>query len=210
MANRRDVLRVGLAISAVPMLDSIVSLFSGARPSHENLPTVARAFALDGFVFDNRFIESGEAASSAGRHGAKLHEIDGDVTDLWYRHLDLHWRNKPGAFAGITGGDALFVIENLAWDRRLRVVYRGRHAPPVGGLVEHVLTGPVGLVTAAHASIEGGAWTELMGSNIARWPGSRERAKTIELTTAQEGASERRSTLISWIVAPCSWRMDPV
>jgi hypothetical protein len=210
MANRRDILRAGLAISAAPVLDSIVSLFSGARPPHEAFPTVAKAFALDGFVFDNRFIESVEAGSSAARHGAKLHEIDGDVTDLWYHHLDLHWRNKPGAFAGVTGGDALFVIENLAWDRRLRVVYRGRHAPPVDGFVEHVFTGPVSLVTATHASTDGGSWTELVGSSIARWLGSRERAKTIELTSAQEGASERRSTLMSWIVAPSCWRMDPV
>jgi hypothetical protein len=214
MANRRDILKAGLAISVARVLGTAAFLFGGARRAEQVASAsdhaTAKPFALDGLIFDKRFAESVEAATGAVRHGATLYEIDGDVTDLWYHHLDFHWRGKPGAFAGITGADALFVIENLAWDRRLRVIYRGRHAPPCDGFVEHLLSGPMSLVAATGGSKRSDSWTHSVGSNMARWSGLRERAKTIKVTTPKERAPGRRATLISWIVVPCSWGMDQV
>jgi hypothetical protein len=165
---------------------------------------------VDGLVFDNRFAESVEASRTAARCGATLHEIDGDVTDFWYHHLDFRWRGKHGALAGVTGDDALFVFENLAWDRRLRVVYRGRHASSRNGVVEHVLSGPVSVVDGMDVSVQAGPWPHLVGSSLARWSGRREPSKTIQLKSADEVEPERRAVLMSWIVAPSSWELDRV
>jgi hypothetical protein len=214
MANRREILRAGLAMSMAPVLNAAAFLFPGSTPADQvaQPPTdqVVQPFRIDGFVFDNRFVESVEAGRSAARHGSILHEIDGDVTDLWYHDLDSRWRGKPSAWAGITGDDALFVLENLAWDRRLRVMYRGRHAPPRNGLVEHALSGLVRMVDGTDIAIRSARWTYSLGESMARCSGRRESAKTIKLTTTEEMASGRTATLMSWIIVPSSWGMNQV
>ena len=79
------------------------------------------AAAAGGFVVDTRF-RAAEAAHAP--LGAWRQEIDGDVTALWVDRLDRAWRRPGPALAGITGEDALFVLERLAWDRQRRVVLR--------------------------------------------------------------------------------------
>jgi hypothetical protein len=100
---------------------------------------------LDGFVLDRRFLRE----RPAGLHARALYSIDGDVTALWYETLDPLWR-KPGfVLGGITGRDALFVLETLAPDRGRRVVSR-KDLSPGNGERE----GPVSWVIApVHPSV---------------------------------------------------------
>jgi len=204
MANRRKLLQVALAISVAPLFDAAALLFPGVLPANG----VEGPSLVDGFIVDNRFIESVEAARSAGRRGRALYEVDGDVTDLWYRCLDARWRERPGALAGITGEDVLFVLENLASDRRLGMAYRGCHAPPREGTVQHTLSGPATFVDGAAAAIGTDSWSYFVGDGLAGWRSRRELAKTV--TTKEPARFERRANLMSWVVVPSWWGMERV
>ena len=82
---------------------------------------------VDALVLDSRFSQPG----LADRFDQRVHLFSGDVTALWFDVLDPRWR-KPGfMLGGITGQDALFVLERLAWDRGRRVTAR-RELPAMG------------------------------------------------------------------------------
>lgn len=78
-------------------------------------------------VADTRFAESRAFAAEAARAGNRVAWITGDITDLWYDELDLLWREKKVAIAGLTGYAAFFCLERLAWDRGLRVAFKEEH-----------------------------------------------------------------------------------
>lgn len=107
LIGRRNVLALGVGAVALVGLPSVA---------------LAQAASPVGFVVDTRFPNQ---YALARPRGAWLHAIDGDVTALWYERLDLAWRNpQSGEVAGVTGSDALFVLEHLAWDRQRRVLLR--------------------------------------------------------------------------------------
>lgn len=113
MIERRDILKWGVA---APLLAGVPQAVMAAMPE-----------TPDGFVLDRRF----PLAQSADVGSARLFQVDGDVTALWYETLDPLWR-KPGfVLGGITGKDVLFVLETLAPDRGRRVVSR-KHLQPAG------------------------------------------------------------------------------
>ena len=128
MAGRREFLQAGLAVSALPLVQSAFG-HSGAPSLRESRAT-ATAEALVGFevhkvIFDAELPESRTFARDAMRLGLPaLPFAGGDATDLWYHELDPLWRRQPLAIAGLTRFGPLFVLERLAWDRGLRVLYR--------------------------------------------------------------------------------------
>ena len=134
MTNRREFLRTGATISALPMMGG--SAMAGPTP-----PATLRPHDLHCFVFDGGFADARAVAAHAD-HGAPLHPIDGDVTALWYDVLDKPLKDGPLALAGVTTADALFVLERLGGGRGLRVTYRGVHGIPKNGQVAHDLTAP--------------------------------------------------------------------
>lgn len=110
MIARREVLKWGVT---TPLLVGLPHAAKAAMPQ-----------APDGFVIDRRF----PLSLSADVGTARLFQVDGDVTTLWYETLDPLWR-KPGfVLGGVTGKDVLFVLETLAPDRGRRVISR-RHLP---------------------------------------------------------------------------------
>ncbi|WP_120077671.1 hypothetical protein [Aurantiacibacter odishensis] len=75
---------------------------------------------LNALLLDTRF---GRLQPNAVSHVPVL-RFSGDVTGVWYDELDTRWRRKGFVLGGITGADALFVLETLANDRGRRVVSR--------------------------------------------------------------------------------------
>ncbi|MBO9518727.1 MAG: hypothetical protein J7493_11730 [Porphyrobacter sp.] len=111
MIDRRDMLKWG---AAAPILASGPYSALAAVPE-----------GLDALVVDTRFAD----AELTGLAARRTFAIDGDVTALWYNTLDTLWR-KPGfVLGGITGTDALFVLERLALDCGRRVVNRTELRP---------------------------------------------------------------------------------
>jgi hypothetical protein len=91
------------------------------------LPQVALAAApqgLDAILLDTRF--GGDLP--AGFADVPILRFAGDVTSVWYDQLDQRWRQPGHVLGGITGSDALFVLEVLAVQHGRRVISR----TPVG------------------------------------------------------------------------------
>jgi len=82
---------------------------------------------VDALVLDSRFSQP----DLADRFDRRVHLFSGDVTTLWFDVLDPRWRRPGFVLGGITGQDALFVLERLAWDRGRRVTAR-REVPTMG------------------------------------------------------------------------------
>lgn len=132
MITRRDMIKWGVVAPA---------LVAGPQVAFAKM-----AEGLDALVVDQRHLAAGKAGFSA----PKVYSIDGDVTSLWYDVLDPVWR-KPGfVLGGVTGRDALFVLETLANSMGRKVVNR-TDLPPAEGQSE----GPVAWVIApVHPSVK--------------------------------------------------------
>ena len=116
MTNRRQVLKWAAAASAAAT--GALSLRASAAASRES----PRPIEL--FVFDRRFADARAAAARSAANGVAAAGFAGDLTQLWYDRLDLHWRRAPMTLAGVTTAGGLFVLETLAADRGMRVIER--------------------------------------------------------------------------------------
>ena len=122
MANRRQFIHMSLALSAASIAP--LSFMEQAFMEEVLAAPAGQPRLLDAFVADARYAQSLVMASNFHQHGVKVHDFDGDVTPLWVGQLARQWRNGPCVMAGITGKDALFVLETLAWDHGMRVTHR--------------------------------------------------------------------------------------
>lgn len=87
------------------------------------LPQMALAAApqgLDALLLDTRFLPQ----LPSGHAQVPVVRFAGDVTAVWYDQLDRRWRQPGHVLGGITGSDALFVLEVLANHQGRRVVSR--------------------------------------------------------------------------------------
>ena len=124
MIARRDVLKQGAVGSA---LLGVPAIAQEAGPQ-----------GLDALLLDTRF----GAVIPAEQAGVPVLRFAGDVTRVWYDVLDRRWRQPGYVLGGITGSDALFVLEMLAAQAGRRVVSRislgeadGRGVAPVRWII---------------------------------------------------------------------------
>lgn len=190
--NRRKVLRSGAALPALslatwPLVPAI------AATDHDVL-------ALERFIFDVRFAESGAMAEHVKRAGVPLSPVADDLMTLWYDELDLAWRAVPMALGGVTLADALFVLETFALDRGMHVVYRGEHGLVEDGRVRHRFAGPKALIE--RLTPLPAAWETALAEALAEFPVGALDVAHAELTTAGAALSLRDAPLHSWIIAP--------
>jgi hypothetical protein len=115
MANRREFLQAGIAASLLPMAVAGSTL---SPSEHADRVTFYKV------IFDERFPASVTFGESWKAHGAAVHAIRGDITDLWFHDLDLQWKKQPVAIAGLTAHGPLFCLERLAWNHGMRVISR--------------------------------------------------------------------------------------
>jgi len=128
MTDRRQFLTLGLAASALPL--ALPRALSAAAPT----PAAAAIESLPVYkvLYDIRFPASVAFARRAAARGIAVHAMEGDMTQFWYDDLYHRWRQGPAAIAGLTAYGALFCLERLAWDQRMRVVHRAEHANDAG------------------------------------------------------------------------------
>jgi len=120
MVNRRAFLKASVAVSAWPALAGTVGSKPAASPFYK-------------VVFDRRYAAAQAFAREAQSRGWAVHGIEGDVTNLFFRDLDLRWKAGPVAMAGLTVASSLFCLEMLARDRGMRLMHRTEHAQLSGG-----------------------------------------------------------------------------
>ncbi|MCP5144195.1 MAG: hypothetical protein H6978_05175 [Gammaproteobacteria bacterium] len=134
MTNRRDFLRSTVAVSASSAAASATTLVSGSVFAEAGAP-----IPLAATVIDARHDAARRFGTEAEARGIQQHTIVGNITDVWQHHLARLWRSSDQvvAVAGLTEGPALFVLERLAWDHGLRVVFEAEHAWAPHGTVDH-------------------------------------------------------------------------
>jgi hypothetical protein len=129
-----------------------------------------------------------------------MHQIQDDVTDLWYHEFSLRWREAPSLIAGVTLSTSLFCLETLAHDHGMRVWFRAAHNYLPKGYVEHVVSGPERLVRQA------AAFEPDWGTEFARFvsaiplPASPKSEKRI--VEPVEARSSEPGPMVSWIIGP--------
>ncbi|MFT5320540.1 MAG: hypothetical protein ACI934_000680 [Pseudohongiellaceae bacterium] len=117
MTNRRQFIKCGLSFTALSLTGLSSLNMAVATPE-------GHSFELESFVSDLRYEESVATAASLKAQGVPIAEISGDLTDLWIKQYSRQWKQKPMSLAGVTGKDALFVLETLAPDYGMRLIYR--------------------------------------------------------------------------------------
>ena len=191
MASRRDVLKAGAALPAVSLI---------AVPFKSAFGTTGQSLALERFIFDVRFAESGAIAEHVERRGVALSPVADDLMTLWYDDLDLKWRNAPMALAGVTLEDALFVLETFALDRGMHVVYRGEHGLVEDGRITHRLAGPAALIERLKPLPED--WENALAKALTECPLGAPQTARAEVVSSGQALSLRDVPLYSWIIAP--------
>ena len=188
MTNRREFLQAATALSAAPLVSR--ATFAGVRDTVH----------LDAVIYDNRYTQAQYFGARARRLGAEVHEITGDITDLWQQELLQRWQNNPAAILGLTERPALFLLERLAWDHGLRVMFEAEH---VTGAIEpvHRITRPGNTSLQRGLAIAGQDWPAILAESLI--DGDRIISPDTSPTgSALAGRLDEPTTLVSWVIGP--------
>jgi len=196
MASRREFLQIGVAALALP-----ISGHSSFRPpvSLSEPPSWVQLYKV---VFDERFRASRAFAEQAQQLGLPVHGIKGDMTDLWYSDLYGRWKQGPAAIAGMTEHGAVFCLERLAWDQRMRVIFRADHRFLPHGSVEHAISGPASMLGSVAGLGREVEWAEQMASMVTRCPAIRSQSSLANIIGPTVRHADDPDHLISWLIAP--------
>ena len=194
MTSRREFLKAGLIATALPVAARANVTMPAASPL---------AVPLYKVLYDTRFPASVAFADRAASRGLAVHAMAGDVTRFWYDDLYHRWRQGPAAIAGLTAHGALFCLERIAWDQRMRVVYRGEHALEANGCVAHRFSGSSELKRAAGDAAVGAAWAGQLADVIAECRCGGSAAGMAGASTGSVAVSSA-DALFSWVIAPIS------
>jgi hypothetical protein len=158
-------------------------------------------------LYDTRFAASVAFARRTADRGLAVHAITGDMTRFWYDDLYHRWQRGPAAIAGLTAHGALFCFERLAWEQRMRVVYRGEHASSAS-CVQHRFEGPAPLLPAAADAVAEPAWAAALADVVTQCPANRaQRGETLASTAPMLDAPPSEP-LFSWVIAPVQRARD--
>lgn len=197
MASRREFLQMGVAALALP-----ISSHTAVAPAASLADREPWATPLYKVVFDQRFTSSRTLAAEAKRLGVPVYGIRGDMTDLWYHDLYARWKQGPAAIAGMTEHGAIFCLERLAWDQRMRVVFRADHRYLADGSIEHALSGPTAMLRQALGLSQAPNWAFEMAGLLTRCPASRTQLSLANVIGPTVRDVDDPEHLISWLIAP--------
>jgi len=198
MTTRRAIIQAGIALAAVA-----TPVLSALGTSRKAATSATGSMTYYKVVYDGQAPEAASFGASAQRLGASVHDIDGDVTALWYHDLHPRWQRSPVPVAGMTRFCSLLGLSMMASAVGLRVIYRGNHhleaARP-----QHELFGPAAVLSEQAAlSVGPRAWPAEVAALLMDWPSeatAMERAHSSILQANQRGLGPE--SLVSWILAP--------
>lgn len=122
--DRRRFLEIGAAASLTAALIEVPgaarALASDQLRAHAPEALRIKPHAV---IYDERFESAHHFGEAARSLGVPARAIRGDVTQLWYAWLNPLWKREPAPIAGLTAYAAMFCLERLAWDQRLRMIH---------------------------------------------------------------------------------------
>jgi hypothetical protein len=194
MANRRQLIGAGLALTVLPSVGGSL----GWRDSPGPAP-----IPVGRWLVDARFPDAVALAAHAAPAAGTTTVLDRDVLGLWHDVLlPVVTRDQGAAFGGVTTDTTLFLMRTLAADHRMRVVYRADHARPVSGVMRHRLAGSARMLSPlAAGSGLGVDWKRHFGQALGACHAAG-RPVTRTVLTACDPRDPRDQTLVSWVIAP--------
>jgi hypothetical protein len=197
MANRREFIQAGLAVTAAA--SAAATSAQAAMPESAGPP-----HRIHKVVYDERFAEPVRFARAAEALGLQAHAISGDMTALWYGELDHLWRQEPVAIAGMTRHGPMFCLELLARDRGMRLVYQAEHQI-MDAEVRHTVSGALPSLRRSTGLTQSGAdWPELMARLVADTPVEPALNGAVGVVTRTEAGGAAEEPLFTWVIAPIS------
>ena len=189
MINRREFLQAATALSALPVV------YRNTTAADCEILTLAAV------IFDSRHTQACDFAARAALLGAPVRRIEADITGIWQDELHKRWLSAPAAIAGLTERPALFLLERLAWDHGLRVVFEAEHVTDGQGVAAHKVmrTGDAGL--ARELAAAGLDWPHTLADQLLT--ADRVRSRDFHPSGAALAAHPGEQVkLYSWIIAP--------
>lgn len=195
MPSRRQFLKGSFATAAVALGGSVlVGRDPVARPAGPRIP-------LHGVVFEPDLPWSASFAAEARRLGVPTFAIEGDITPVWVRLIEL-WRSTPIAVGGLTTLTPLLLLEQSGRDHGLRVEFRAEHQLGRDGLLVNALSGAPEAIGAFRLSARRGRdYGACVARALVQCPVARGQ---IDSAVVQTPAPARmgRTPLYSWVLAP--------
>jgi hypothetical protein len=197
MTSRREFLHLGVAAVAFPISQRVSPAIARSVGSGESA-----SMPFYKVVFDARFPACRIFAGEARSLGLPIHAIRGDVTDLWFNDLDARWKKRPAAIAGITQKGALFCLDLLGADQRMRLMFLGEHVQHRDGRVDHTFAGPPGVLKeAVEPGQQSPDWSRHVARLISRFPADASKL-TPAIVAPLVSFGEDPGQLVSWVIAP--------
>jgi hypothetical protein len=166
MINRRTFLEAA-AVSALPAI-------AGARQRVDDQPASVSRLPLYAVLIDERYPQSRTLGARFTAAGTNVRAIpNGDVTQVWLKHIGPAWRHQPLPLAGLTARPALFCLEQFALGCGLRVLFHAEHIVHLQGRTEHrLLRGAVAAgVSTRDLDLAGPLWPARIADAIAAHAG---------------------------------------
>lgn len=182
MANRREFLQTGLSMSALPFTNDFLKPGPHERDEGSNI-------LIQKGIFDGRYAEGETFAGTIAGFGVPLYRLtNGDITQLWSGELDLLWRQKPFAIAGLTQFGPMFALGRLANERGMQTMLRIEHKVRNDETIAHAIKGPVESIALAEKLKEQGVdWPVLTAALLTHCRS--ETSRRVEQTVVTPGSS---------------------
>ncbi len=207
MTSRREFLHAA-AVSALPITAGAAQITAGAGQIADATGAARQApvhVDLHSILVDERYSEARAVGTRLAGLGVTVHTVaDGDVTQVWLRHIGPAWSREPVAIAGLTARPALFCLEQLAWSCGLRVVFHGEHIVHSDGRTEHSLLrgGSAAHLSSGDLQRAGALWPAVLADAMASRRGQTRRARPGPSAAALAPALPTGAQLLtSWIIA---------
>ena len=192
MATRRQVIGAGLALSVLPGL---------VEPRTGRASSGPRPVPVGRLLVDTRFPDAVAMSTHAMPARDAVTVIERDVLGIWHDQILPAVRDGDlAAFGGVTNPTALFLLQTLAADQQMRVVYRADHAQAVRGVMRHVLSGSARAVSRVASGSRQNDWRLQFGQALRLCPAAGRPARRTVLTAAGP-SGPRDELLVSWIIA---------
>lgn len=189
MPSRRIFLKSAAVLSASPLAGKLAFAADGNMAAHI------------GVIIDSRHADARDFGSRARDLGSPLRTIEGDVTPLWQSELLAQWQAAPRVVAGMTERSALFVLERLAWDHGMRVIFEAEHTPEDASAFSHLVIRTGDRNLQQHLAAAGPAWARLLADALLTG-GSAASRDAGPTDAAMASSLNEPVRLHSWIIAP--------
>jgi|SRR5579884_912243 hypothetical protein len=195
MIHRREVLKAGAGLAlAAPLRIPLKLLTAAAGAPAADAPDVMAETGL----------AAATALISAARHNARhARVVDLDST-VMIRRLSEAWARGPRPLFGMTRSDVAILVEALARDYGMAVVYRGWHDHRADGTIHHVLYGDRNSIAILEREFatSGAGFGKVLGEQVGALAALSPRCESRNFTAAFGGSMPARARFVTWAVAP--------